>query len=52
MEEMREQMPQPLRAVTTVPTVRDLVYFPFSLLGRLLPERRVTGSRSRSERMS
>ena len=40
MEEMREQMPQPLRAVTTVPTVRDLVYYPFSLLGRLLPERR------------
>ena len=33
-------MPQPLRAVTTVPTVRDLVYFPFSLLGWLLPERR------------
>jgi MFS family permease len=40
MEEMREQMPQPLRAVTTVPTVRDLIYYPFSLLGRLLPERR------------
>ena len=38
--EMRDQMPQPLRAITTVPTVRDLVYFPFSLLGGLLPERR------------
>jgi MFS family permease len=38
--EMREQMPQPLRAITTVPAVRDLVYFPFSLLGRLVPERR------------
>jgi MFS family permease len=38
--EMREQMPQPLRAITTVPSVRDLVYFPFSLLGSLLPERR------------
>ena len=38
--EMRDQMPQPLRAITTVPTVRDLVYFPFSLLGSLLPERR------------
>lgn len=38
--EMRDQMPQPLRAITTVPTVRDLVYFPFSLLGRLVPERR------------
>jgi MFS family permease len=38
--EMRDQMPQPLRAITTVPAVRDLVYFPFSLLGRLVPERR------------
>jgi hypothetical protein len=38
--EMRHQMPQPLRAITTVPAVRDLVYFPFSLLGSLLPERR------------
>jgi hypothetical protein len=38
--EMRDQMPQPLRAVTTVPAVRDLVYFPFSLLGLLVPERR------------
>jgi MFS family permease len=40
LEEMRQQMPQPLRAITTVPSVRDLVYFPFSRLGRLLPERR------------
>ena len=40
IEEMREQMPQPLRAITTVPAVRDLAYYPFSLLGRLLPERR------------
>ena len=38
--EMREQIPEPLRAITTVPTVRDLVYFPFSLLGWLQPERR------------
>jgi MFS family permease len=44
IEEMREQMPQPLRAITTVPSVRDLVYFPFSLLGRLLPERRQPGA--------
>jgi hypothetical protein len=44
VEEMREQMPQPLRAITTVPSVRDLVFFPFSLLGRLLPERRRPGS--------
>jgi MFS family permease len=43
MEEMREQMPPPLRAITTVAPVRDLVYFPFSLLGRLLPERRSGG---------
>jgi MFS family permease len=40
VEEMREQMPQPLRAITTVPAVRDLAYYPFSLLGRLVPERR------------
>jgi MFS family permease len=38
--EIREQMPQPLRALTTVPAVRDLAYFPLSLLGSLLPERR------------
>ncbi len=56
MEEMREQMPHPLRAITTVAPVRDLVYFPFSLLGRLLPERRTgrqpdarTGRRRRSD---
>jgi MFS family permease len=40
IEELRGQMPQPLRAITTVPSVRDLVYFPFSLLGWLVPERR------------
>jgi MFS family permease len=40
LEQMREQMPQPLRAITTVPSVRDLVYFPFSVLSRVLPERR------------
>jgi MFS family permease len=43
LEQMREQMPQPLRAITTVPAVRDLVYFPFSVLGRVLPERRQRG---------
>jgi MFS family permease len=43
LEELREQMPEPLRAVTTVPTVRDLVYYPFSLLGQLVPERRRAG---------
>jgi hypothetical protein len=51
IEEMREQMPQPLRAITTVPSVRDLVYFPFSLLGRLLPERRRPGRDSARERL-
>jgi hypothetical protein len=40
--EIREQMPQPLRALTTVPAVRDAAYFPLSLLGSLLPERRRT----------
>jgi len=50
VEEMREQMPQPLRAITTVPAVRDLAYYPFSLLGRLLPERRVAVAEVRVER--
>jgi hypothetical protein len=49
LEQMREQMPQPLRAITTVPSVRDLVYFPFSLLGRVLPERRRRGDGPGSE---
>jgi MFS family permease len=39
-DEVWERMSHPLRAITTVPGVRDLVYFPFSLVGRLLPERR------------
>ncbi len=41
--EIREQVPQSLRALTTVPAVRDTVYFPLSLLGSLLPERRRRG---------
>ena len=40
LAQLQEQMPQPLRAVTTVPSVRDLAYFPFSMLSRVLPERR------------
>jgi MFS family permease len=44
LEQLQEQMPQPLRAVTTVPSVRDLVYFPFSMLSRVLPERRRGGT--------
>jgi MFS family permease len=42
-DEVWERMAHPLRAITTVPGARDLVYFPFSLLGRLLPERRRGG---------
>ena len=44
-EEVWERMSQPLRAITTVPGVRDVVYFPLSLVGRLLPERRRQGRR-------
>ena len=43
VDELREQMPQTLRALTTVPSVRDAVTFPLSLLGSLLPERRRAG---------
>jgi MFS family permease len=38
--EIREQMEQPLRALTTVPAMRDMVYQPLSLLVSMLPERR------------
>ena len=48
--ELREQVPQSLRALTTVPAMRDMVYFPFSLLGRLLPERRREGRKGRKGR--
>jgi hypothetical protein len=43
--EIREQMHQPLRALTTVPGMRDAVYLPLSLLISLLPERRRRGRR-------
>ncbi|HEX3233950.1 MAG TPA: MFS transporter [Gemmatimonadales bacterium] len=43
VEEIRGQMPQPLRALTTVPGIREAVYFPLSVLGALLPERRARG---------
>lgn len=46
VEELRERMPQTLRSLTTVPSVRDAVYFPLSLLGSLLPERRRRGRRT------
>jgi hypothetical protein len=46
VEELREQMPQSLRSLTTVPSVRDAVNFPLSLLGSLLPERRRAGGRA------
>jgi MFS family permease len=42
MGEIRDQVPQPLRALSTVPAVRDVVHYPLSLLGGLLPERRRT----------
>jgi hypothetical protein len=45
--EIREQMHQPLRALTTVPGMRDAVYLPLSLLVSLLPERRRWGGRLR-----
>jgi hypothetical protein len=47
--EIREQMHQPLRALTTVPAMRDMVYQPLSLLVSLLPERR-RGRRRRGGR--
>ncbi|HTC24807.1 MAG TPA: MFS transporter [Gemmatimonadales bacterium] len=37
---VREQMALPLRPMTTVPALRDLVHLPLGLLGRLVPERR------------
>jgi MFS family permease len=40
VDELRGQVPLTLRALTTVPMVREVVYFPLSLLGSLLPERR------------
>jgi len=46
VDELREQMPQTLRALTTVPSMRDAVTFPLSLLGSLLPERRRAGGRA------
>jgi hypothetical protein len=48
--ELREQMPLSLRALTTVPAVRDVVYFPLSLLAWLLPERRRHGRGESSHR--
>jgi hypothetical protein len=45
VDELREQMPQTLRALTTVPSVRDAVTYPLSLLGSLLPERRRRGGK-------
>ena len=47
VSELREQVPQGLKALTTVPSVREVVSYPFSLLGSLLPERRRWRGRSR-----
>ena len=41
--EIRQQVPQSVRAFTTVPSVRAVVEYPLSLLGSLLPERRKGG---------
>jgi MFS family permease len=48
--EIREELPQSLRALTTVPSVRDTVYYPVSLLGSLLPERRRKGRQAEASR--
>ena len=39
-EEVRGLMPPPLRGLSTVPGVRDVVALPISLVSWLLPERR------------
>jgi MFS family permease len=40
LEEMRTRVRTPLRAISTVPGVREVVELPFSLVARLVPERR------------
>ncbi len=48
LEEMRSRVRTPLRALSTVPGVRDIVEIPYSLVTRLVPERRSTRRRGRS----
>jgi MFS family permease len=49
LEEMRTRVRTPLRAISTVPGVREVVELPLTLVARLVPERRV-GSRVAGER--
>jgi hypothetical protein len=41
LEEMRARVRTPIRAISTVPGVREVVELPYSLVTRLVPERRV-----------
>ena len=45
LEEMRARTRLPLRALSTVPGVREVVELPFSLVARLVPERRAVRRR-------
>jgi MFS family permease len=48
LEEMRTRVRTPLRAISTVPGVREVVELPLSLVARLVPERR-SGTRATGE---
>ena len=49
LQEMGARVRTPLRALSTVPGVREMVELPFSLVARLVPERRLE-SRERARR--
>ena len=49
LEEMRARVRTPIRAISTVPGVREVMELPFSLVTRLVPERRL-GARGRVPR--
>jgi MFS family permease len=42
LDEMRARVRTPIRAISTVPGVREVVELPYSLVARLVPERRLT----------
>jgi MFS family permease len=48
LQEMRTRVRTPLRAISTVPGVREVVELPFTLVARLVPERRA-GNRAGDE---
>ena len=48
LDEMRARVKTPLRAISTVPGVREVVELPYSLVTRLVPERRL-GHRSKAQ---